>query len=195
MYFVDTAVCRNSPPYLASDTWLSFTSLLCSAVENQFFQKKFKASCPTQEREVGVACSWFRLPAWLGVCILNVAYVDQGESVTGQDTHSNTQTGVSSRMTARTSWYLLSSWKPSLHKRADILKYESQRWIPLQTCSRFFTVRIIVSVLVEANHLDWRYTTLPASRYELSGRYQEPHTRIFNRLVSNWALRVFSAPT
>lgn len=41
-------------------------------------------------------------------------------------------------MTARTSWCSL--WKPSLQRGTELLKYQTQRWIPLQTCSLFFTV-------------------------------------------------------
>lgn len=40
-------------------------------------------------------------------------------------------------MTART-WCSL--WKPSIHRGTELLKYQTQRWIPLQTCSLFFTV-------------------------------------------------------
>lgn len=41
------------------------------------------------------------------------------------------------KMTART-WCSL--WKPSIHRGTELLKYQTQRWIPLQTCSRLFTV-------------------------------------------------------
>lgn len=41
------------------------------------------------------------------------------------------------KMTART-WCSL--WKPSIHRGTELLKYQTQRWIPLQTCSLFFTV-------------------------------------------------------
>lgn len=40
-------------------------------------------------------------------------------------------------MTART-WCNL--WKPSIQRGTELLKYQTQRWIPLQTCSLFFTV-------------------------------------------------------
>lgn len=40
-------------------------------------------------------------------------------------------------MTART-WCSL--WKPSIQRGTELLKYQTQRWIPLQTCSLFFTV-------------------------------------------------------
>lgn len=48
------------------------------------------------------------------------------------------------KMTARTSWRSL--WKPSLHRGTELLKYQTQRWIPLQTCSLFFTVGLRMSV-------------------------------------------------
>lgn len=41
-------------------------------------------------------------------------------------------------MTARTAWCSL--WKPSLQKKTALLKYQTQKWIPLQTRSCFFTV-------------------------------------------------------
>lgn len=47
-------------------------------------------------------------------------------------------------MTARTSWCSL--WKPSLQKGTERLKYQTQRWIPLQTCSLFFKVGLCLSV-------------------------------------------------
>lgn len=53
-------------------------------------------------------------------------------------------------MTARTSWCSL--WKPSLQKGTELLKYQTQRWIPLQTCSLFFTVGLRLCVSVERLH-------------------------------------------
>lgn len=54
------------------------------------------------------------------------------------------------KMTART-WCSL--WKPSIHRGTELLKYQTQRWIPLQTCSLFFTVG-----------LDWCNDPLVADR-------------------------------
>lgn len=77
--------------------------------------------------------------AWLGVCL------ERSLCGSGRERHRTGHTPthrLSSRMTARTSWYSLSFWKPSLHLGADFLKYDGRRWIPVQTCSFFFTVGV-----------------------------------------------------
>lgn len=57
-------------------------------------------------------------------------------------------------MTARTSWYSL--WKPSLQKKTELLKCQTQKWIPLQTHSSLFTVglhlRLCVGAFVKRLH-------------------------------------------
>lgn len=59
---------------------------------------------------------------------------------------------VNQKMTAQTSWYSL--WKPSLQTRTELLRYQKQRWIPLQTCSLFFTVGLCLCIqLARQTHL------------------------------------------
>lgn len=55
-------------------------------------------------------------------------------------------------MTGRTSWCSL--WKPSLQRGTELLKYQTQRWIPLQTYSLFFTVRSSCGRLYVERELD-----------------------------------------